>query len=207
MLMRAHFLPRLLQSEAYTGGLIFLLGARQSREGWRVSVRPVALNACVHKCVCVCAHVFMCLHFLSGSDPSASRCWCHLLPCQSKATAECQSLRALVYRQLTCFSVLLWCTLWSSPVAVKSHKDFPTVKALFICCEQQARNLLCINRLVFFSKVLMLKISVLIDLAMSQFNLKLQIYQTLGAENALWAAILLSNDENKNIDFIKSVAI
>lgn len=49
MLMRAHFLSRLPQNEAYTGGLIFLLGARQSKEGWRVSVGLVAFNVCVHK--------------------------------------------------------------------------------------------------------------------------------------------------------------
>lgn len=128
MLTAAHFLSQLLQSEAYTGGLIFLLRDRQSKDGCRVSVGPVALCACVHKCVCshVCASVHLCvcvcLHFLSGSDPSASRCWCHLLPCQSKATAECQSLRALVYKQLTCMSVLLRITLCSIPVAAKSHK-------------------------------------------------------------------------------------
>lgn len=132
MLMRAHFLSRLLQSGAHTGGLIFLLAARQSKEGCRVSVRPVALYACVHKCMCSSVRlcVCVCLHFLSVCDPSASRCWCHLLPCQSKATAECQSLRALVYRQPTCMSVLLGCTLCSSPVAAKSHKRkmFPQLK-------------------------------------------------------------------------------
>lgn len=123
MLIRAHFLSQLLQSEAYTGGLIFLLGARQSRGG--VSARPVTLHACAHKCVC--SHVYICPSwcvciFWSGPDPSASRCWCHFLPCQSKARAECQSLRALVYSQLTCISVLLRCTLCSTPVAVKSDK-------------------------------------------------------------------------------------
>lgn len=72
----------------------------------------VCVNMCLSIRLCVCA----CLHFLSGSDPSASRCCRHLLPCQSKATAECQSL---VYRQLTCMSVLLECILCSIPVAVQ----------------------------------------------------------------------------------------
>lgn len=82
----------------------------------------------VYKCVCVWSHPFicpsvcMCLHFFSRSDPSASRCWCHLLPCQSKATAEYQSLRALVYRQLTCMSVILIFVQCSHPVAPHSHK-------------------------------------------------------------------------------------
>ena len=49
----------------------------------------------------------------------------------------------------------------------------------------------------------MRKISVLIDLAMSQLNLKWQIYQTPGAENTLWEAILFSSDKNENIDIIK----
>lgn len=48
MLMRAHFLPQLLQSEAYTGGLIFLLPDKAQR-GCRVSARPVVASACVHK--------------------------------------------------------------------------------------------------------------------------------------------------------------
>lgn len=61
MSMSAHFLSRLVQREAHTGGLIFLL--RQSAEGWRVSVRPLGL--CAHKCShvylrvpCVCALAF-----------------------------------------------------------------------------------------------------------------------------------------------------
>lgn len=58
MLMRAHFLSRLFQSGAYTGGLMFPLGARRSEEGFGVSARPVALTACVHACGCVFACVY-----------------------------------------------------------------------------------------------------------------------------------------------------
>lgn len=72
MLIGAHFLSRLLQSEAYAGGLMVLLGARQSKEGWRVSVRPVALHACVHKCVREC--VFVCSH--AFIRPSLCLCVC-----------------------------------------------------------------------------------------------------------------------------------
>lgn len=104
MLTRVHSLYRLLQSEASTAGLIFLLGARQT-EGWRVHLRPVTHNACVLKCVftnVMCLSLCEC--FFLASDPNTCRCWCHLLPCQSKARAECQSLRA---RQLTCISASL----------------------------------------------------------------------------------------------------
>lgn len=143
MLMRAHFLSRLLQSKAYTGGLIFLLGSRQSKEGWRVSARPVACSACAHKCVhlhvfihpslCLCVSVFF-----IRSDPSASRYWCHFPPCQSKATAECQSLRALVYRQLTCMSVLFGCTLFPCCSKFTKREGFLKVKVQFISCERLA---------------------------------------------------------------------
>lgn len=74
MLIRAHFLLWLLQNEAYTCGLIFLLGAKQSNKGMEGSQ---CLRLCV--CICVCGRVraptciypsisvSVCQHFLSGS--------------------------------------------------------------------------------------------------------------------------------------------
>lgn len=112
----------------------------QTKAGGLVWGQLHSMYVCISACVCVrvCVHmhlsvhlcVCVCLHFLSGSDPSASRCWCHLLPCQSKATAEYQSLGALVYRRLTCMSVLLIFMLCFTPVAAKSHKGkiFPQLK-------------------------------------------------------------------------------
>lgn len=57
MLMGAHFLSSLLQSEAYTGRLIFQVRDRQNKDACRVSVKPVVFGACVYNCVC--SHVFI----------------------------------------------------------------------------------------------------------------------------------------------------
>lgn len=125
MLMRVDFLSQMLQSKANTGGLIFLLRASQSKEGWRVNVRPVALSVYVRKCLCSCVYPNVSLSvcaFSSEWDPSACRCWCHLLPWQSKATAEWQFLRDLIYRQFTCMPLLLECAICSTPVAENWHE-------------------------------------------------------------------------------------
>lgn len=71
MLMRVDFLSQLLQREACTGGLIFLLRASQNKKGWRVSVSPVALGTYVGKCVRSCvlsAHFSVCVRIFHQGE-------------------------------------------------------------------------------------------------------------------------------------------
>lgn len=80
MLMRADFLSQLLQSKANTGGLIFLLRASQNKEGWRVSVRPVALSVYVRKCLCSCVYPNVSLSVCAFFIRVRSKCLQMLVP-------------------------------------------------------------------------------------------------------------------------------